>query len=214
VTENRSPVLEPVDRASETIFGVLMAMTFTGALSVATAGKQEIGTLLLTALGCNLGWGLVDAVMYLVDTRVEMDRKINLLRQLHETGDSGKALDLISAALPDRLAAGASPDALEAMRTRFLSVPVPVTALGPRDYLGALGILGLVVLATFPVVIPFLLVSDVALALRLSNLLAICTLLIAGYTLGRSAGGHAWHYGLAMTAIGVALVAIIIALGG
>jgi hypothetical protein len=35
-------VLDPVDRASVTIGGRLMALTFTGALSVATAGQREL----------------------------------------------------------------------------------------------------------------------------------------------------------------------------
>ena len=44
-------VLDPIERASEAIFGVLMAVSITGSLSVATAGRQEIRTLLITALG-------------------------------------------------------------------------------------------------------------------------------------------------------------------
>jgi VIT1/CCC1 family predicted Fe2+/Mn2+ transporter len=72
----------------------------------------------------------------------------------------------------------------------------------------------LVVLSTFPVVIPFLLVSETALALRLSNLAAVATLFVGGLVLGRYAGGKRWLYGLAMSAVGAVLVAIIIALGG
>ena len=59
-------MLDPIERASEAIFGVLMAMTFTGSLNAATAAREEIGTMLLTAVGCNIAWGLTDAVMYLV----------------------------------------------------------------------------------------------------------------------------------------------------
>ena len=61
----REPVLSPVDRISEMLFGLLMALTFTGAVSVAESGKAEIRTMFLAALGCNLAWGLVDAIMYL-----------------------------------------------------------------------------------------------------------------------------------------------------
>jgi hypothetical protein len=59
-------VLEPIDRVSEIIFGVLMAMTFIGAMNVATAGREEARTVMLAALGCNVAWGLTDGVMYLV----------------------------------------------------------------------------------------------------------------------------------------------------
>jgi len=56
ITENekRTPVLDPIDRVSEIIFGLIMALTFTGALSTATAGREEVRTMMMTALGCNL----------------------------------------------------------------------------------------------------------------------------------------------------------------
>jgi VIT1/CCC1 family predicted Fe2+/Mn2+ transporter len=210
----RKLVLDPVERVSEIVFGVLMALSFTGALSVATAGREEVRTLLLTALGCNLAWGLTDAVMYLVGTAVERSRKVALLRKLVESKDAGEAHRLIAGALPERLAAGAWPDALEALRQRLLAAPLPRSGLRGDDYLGALEVFGLVVLATFPVVIPFLFFSETALALRASNGLAVATLFAGGYILGRYAGSKPWLFGLAMAVIGAVLVAAIIALGG
>ena len=47
-------VLNPVDRISEVLFGTIMVLTFTGAISVATDGRQEIRELLWAALGCNV----------------------------------------------------------------------------------------------------------------------------------------------------------------
>ena len=67
----REPVLSPVDRVSEVLFGLFMALTFVGAISVAESGRAEVRSLLAAALGCNLAWGLVDAVMYLVRTVAE-----------------------------------------------------------------------------------------------------------------------------------------------
>jgi VIT1/CCC1 family predicted Fe2+/Mn2+ transporter len=75
-------------------------------------------------------------------------------------------------------------------------------------------VFGLVVFATFPVVIPFVFFQETALALRISNALAVVTLFAGGYVLGRHAEGSPWGFGLAMAAIGVVLVAAIIALGG
>ena len=40
--EKRARVLDPVSRISEIIFGVLMALSFTGSPNVATAGREEI----------------------------------------------------------------------------------------------------------------------------------------------------------------------------
>jgi VIT1/CCC1 family predicted Fe2+/Mn2+ transporter len=68
-------VLDPVERVSEVIFGVLMAMTFIGALNVAEAGREDVRKAMIAALGCNLAWGLADAVMYVVGTLTERTRE-------------------------------------------------------------------------------------------------------------------------------------------
>jgi len=213
-TSKSAPVLDPIDRASEVVFGVLMALSITGSVSVASAGRNELRTLLLTAIGCNLAWGLVDAVMYLVSAATERNRAVSLLTTLRSTRDPGEADRLIADALPERLAAGASDEALEALRVRMLSAPAPRAGLLAQDFRGALGVLALVVLATFPIVVPFIVVSDPVLALRASNLLGVVTLYVSGFLLGRYAGGTPWRWGLGMAAVGVVLVAVIIALGG
>ncbi len=70
----RQPILEPVDRITEVIFGLLMAMTFIGSQSVARAGREEARTMLIAAFGCNLAWSLADAVIYLLRTWTERTR--------------------------------------------------------------------------------------------------------------------------------------------
>jgi hypothetical protein len=59
-------VLEPVERLSEILFGLIMALTVTSAVSVTTADQMTIRTMLIAALGCNLVWGIIDAGMYLM----------------------------------------------------------------------------------------------------------------------------------------------------
>ena len=57
----RESILDPVERVSEMLFGLFMALTFVGAISVAESGRAEVRDLLIAAIGCNLAWGLVDA---------------------------------------------------------------------------------------------------------------------------------------------------------
>jgi VIT1/CCC1 family predicted Fe2+/Mn2+ transporter len=211
--EKPAPVLDPIDRVSEMIFGLLMALTFTGSLSVATAGREDVRTMMFTALGCNLAWGLADAVMYLVRTVTERTRKRTLLAQLR-AADAATGQRLVAEALPPRLADAAGPEALEGMRRRLLELPSARSRLGPRDFKAALGVFLLVVLATFPVVIPFIAFRETAFALRVSNALSLSMLFAAGWALGRYAGGSAWRSGLAMAVTGAALIGAIIALGG
>ncbi|HET7240737.1 MAG TPA: hypothetical protein VFI77_06240, partial [Gemmatimonadales bacterium] len=88
-------VLSPVDRVSEVLFGLIMALTFTGTLSVATAERSEVREMLIGALGCNIAWGLVDAVMFLLAALAERGRNIAILREVRKAADPARARELI-----------------------------------------------------------------------------------------------------------------------
>ncbi len=47
-------VLDPMERISETLFGLIMVLTFICSLGVATSGNIQIQTMLVGSLGCNL----------------------------------------------------------------------------------------------------------------------------------------------------------------
>jgi len=64
-------VLEPIDRVLEVLFGLIMVLTFTGSLSAAESGRAEVRAMLVGALGCNLAWGLIDGLMYLMTCLIE-----------------------------------------------------------------------------------------------------------------------------------------------
>jgi len=210
----RSRFVDPINRVSEIMFGLIMAVTIVGSLSIATAGRNEVRTVLMAALGCNLAWGLVDAVMYLVRTLTERTRNLVLAKQV-VGADREAAHRLIMATLPEHVAAITGPTELEAMRLRLLGPGVPSGGLGRDDYLAAVGVFLLVVTATFPVVLPFLLTSDVALAMNASRIITLAMLFAAGFTLGRYAGhAHPVRIGLLMLAFGAALILAVIALGG
>ncbi|KAF0814310.1 hypothetical protein IGB42_01211 [Andreprevotia sp. IGB-42] len=213
--ESPARVLDPVDRATEVIFGLLMAMTFIGSLSVATAGQEAVHTMQLAALGCNLAWGLADAVMYLIRAVVERTRSQTLLARLGKT-DAKTGQALIAEALPARLSVAANAEILGMLRLSLLSrsAQVEQRRLSWNDLKGASGVFLLVVLATFPVVIPFMLLDQVAIALRVSNLVALGILFIAGWVLARYSGGRPLLWGVAMAVIGTLLMTAIMALGG
>ena len=217
-TEEEKParVLDPVERVSEVIFGLLMAMTFIGSINAATAGREEVRTMMLTALGCNLAWGLADAVMYVVHTVTERTRIRTLLARLRGGTDAAAGQALLADALPRGLVAAAGTEGLEILRRGVAEArALPTrTSLGLDLFKGALGVFVLVVLATFPVVVPFMLLDQTTLAVRVSNLVALVMLFIAGGILARYSGGNVWLSGAAMALTGAVLMAAIIALGG
>ncbi|USS53212.1 hypothetical protein [Pseudomonas kermanshahensis] len=208
-------VLEPIDRITEVIFGLLMAMTFIGSLSVATAGREDARLMLIAAFGCNLAWGLADAVIYLLRMWTERTRSRTLLARL-QAGDDSQGRRLIADALPARISLALDEDGLDVLRVRLLrdaNRPVPVR-LGLDDFKAALATFLLVVVATFPVVIPFLLIDVTATAIRVSHLVALGMLYLAGCLLARYSGGRMQLTGVILAAVGALLILAIIALGG
>jgi hypothetical protein len=59
-------VLDPIERAGEMLFGLIMVLTFTTAMSVAGASEEDVRAMLVGAIGCNPAWGSIDAMMYLM----------------------------------------------------------------------------------------------------------------------------------------------------
>src|SRR5882757_7768244 len=111
-------VLEPIDRVSEILFGLIMVLTFTGSLSIAEAGRDDVRTMLVGALGCNLAWGIIDGVLYLMGCLAEKGRKLAMLQALRKATDPGKARRLIADALPPLLASVLQPPELDSIRER------------------------------------------------------------------------------------------------
>jgi VIT1/CCC1 family predicted Fe2+/Mn2+ transporter len=206
--------LSPVDRVSEVLFGLIMALTFTGTLSVATADRSEVREMLIGALGCNIAWGLVDAVMFLLAALTERGRNLAILKEVR-TSNPTRARELILEAMPPIVASTMKPDEVDAIRSRLCSLPEPGRfSITFADLRMALGVFLLVFLATLPVALPFAFIHEAHRALRLSNAIALAMLFLGGYYLGGHAGRHPWLSGLLMLGIGAVLVWATIALGG
>jgi VIT1/CCC1 family predicted Fe2+/Mn2+ transporter len=118
--------------------------------------------------------------------------------------------------LPEHVRAITGDEELDGMRRRLQGTqPLRRHPLGVRDFLEAAGIFLLVVIATFPVVIPFLLMSNTRTAMHVSRAIAIGMLFVLGVALGRYAKYlKPLRTGLAMAVLGVALVTMVMALGG
>ncbi len=212
--ESREPVLNVVDRVSEMLFGLFMALTFIGVVTVAGAGRDEVREMFVTALGCNLAWGLVDAVMYLVRTVTERGRRLTLVRSV-QAADAEGGRRLVEDSLPQGVAGLVAQAELEAIRGRIAALHMPTRPrLNGDDLLAALAIFLIVVAATFPVAVPFLLIQDVGVALTVSRGISLLMLFFGGLALGRYAGYGSWKVGFMMAGLGTALVAAINALGG
>jgi len=209
-------VLDPHERISEVLFGLIMVLTFTGSISVAETNRESVRGILIAALGCNTAWGIIDAVLYLLGCLAEKGRNIEVLRAMRTSGNPQKAHRFISSALPPLIASVLQHAEMEIIRRRLLQLPepLPLARLSGRDWVGALGVFLLVFLATLPVALPFVILHNHAWAMRTSNAIAIVMLFLAGAAYGRCIGRSPWIIGVVMVLLGVVLVGLTMALGG
>ena len=212
----RTRVLDPTERTAEVLFGLIMVLTFTGSLSVAQAGRDDVRTMLVGALGCNIAWGIIDAVLYLMARLGEQGHNLSVYRAVRGTGNPARGRLLIAATLPPVVASILDQAGLEQLRRRLLTLPAPPkrARLSAEDWRGALGVFLLVCLSTLPVVLPFVFVPDATRALRFSNAIAVAMLCGVGVVYARHARLSAWLVSASMVLLGGVLVALTIALGG
>ena len=208
--------LDPMERISEILFGLVMVLTITCSFSVGGAGHTEVHQMLIGALGCNVAWGVIDAFLYWLACFHVHGQKIRALRAVREAKSPLEAHSVITDALPPVLAAVTTPTELEEFRRRLQELPEPPQRphLTRDEWLAGVGVFLVVVVATLPVVLPFLLVHDPRRALRISNGIAILLLFLTGYLYGHHTGYRPLRSGLIMVVIGAAMAAMTIALGG
>lgn len=208
--------LDPMERVSEILFGLVMVLTITCSFSVGSGGHTEVHQMLIGALGCNIAWGVIDAVLYWLACFHAHGQKIMALRVAREAENPDEANRVIADALPPVLASVTTRADLEAMRRKLQQLPEPPRRprLTSDEWLAGLGVFLLVVVVTLPVVLPFLLVHDPIRALRISNAIAIVLLFCTGYVYGYHTGHRPLSSGLIVIVIGSAMVGLTIALGG
>ena len=203
-------------RLSEVVFGLIMVLTFTGSVSVATSARDDIRTMLWSALGCNVAWGIVDALMFLMAIILERGQNLRILTSLKISKNDLKSDEIIRDSLPPIFSHIMQVEELNILRKKIQTIPdlpkrVP---LNWQDLKGALAIFILVFVSTFPATIPFIIMSDVSVAMRWSNGIGLLLLFITGFYIGKVSGYGPWLVGFIVAIIGALVVLLTIALGG
>ena len=112
-------ILEPVEQLSEILFGLIMALTITCAVSVATADRVQVNHIVIAALGCNFAWGIIDAGMYLMARLGERGHNFLIAKGIREAPDPKSAHRIIANGLPAVLASVFGPAHLELIREKI-----------------------------------------------------------------------------------------------
>jgi len=208
--------LDPIDRISEILFGLIMVLSFTGSISVVSDRRAEIKELLWAALGCNLAWGIIDAVFYLMGTIFSRGHGLSILKKLKLTKDKETSRNLLKDEMPLYLTAILKPEEVDSINERLVkleSLPRK-KIISSADLRASFLIFLLVFACTFPVALPFIFLTNTVTALRISNGIALLILFFGGVSVGKYAGFHPYWTGTIIMVLGIILVAITIALGG
>ena len=192
----------PVDRVSEMLFGLFMALTLhRRSVGGGVRHASKSARCSSRRLGCNLAWGLVDAVMYLVRTVTDRGRSLTLMHSVRDAPDARQAGRTLIERSLSRVAAGLvshGRDRGDARADRRAALACRRDrALGSDDLLAALAI--------FLIVVARHLSRRAALcadrrmsatAKNVSRGIALAMLFFGGLALGRYAGYGSWKVGL------------------
>jgi hypothetical protein len=207
------------ERLAEVLFGLIMTLTFTLGAGVLLLDEPEAArSLLAAALGCNVAWGIIDGALVILGRVFDRSRPARLARTLRQAGDAQDPLSPVAAELDDVLVPLTDPktrSALYASIAQRVRDKTPAPLRIPReDWLAAAAAFWLVFFASLPAVLPFLIVRDAWIALRISNLLLLALLFFVSFRWAAHVSRRPWRVAAGMTAVGIALVAIAVALGG
>lgn len=213
--------LDPATALSEVLFGLIMTLTFTlsAGLIIEDEGRDGARQLLIAVIGCNIAWGIIDGALYLAGELFNRGRLRKLGLSIRTAPNHAAALAHVSTELDPLLTEVLKPSdraelyerIVEATETKPFGDVVRITR---DDWKGAFASFWLVLLSSVPAAVPFLLIDNARLALRISNGLLVGLLFLTGYWWARYTLGKPWIVGTSFLAVGLILTVAAIALGG
>jgi VIT family len=210
--------LDPGERLGELLFGLIMVLTFTLGAGIELSDREETRDLLVAAVGCNVAWGVIDAFLYLIFRLSERGRLHRLVQRLQSSSPTPQDRELVERELENRIPSMVSPQLRTALSQEVIERSRTVTLERNRvtadDAWAALAVFWLVFLTALPPVLPFLVIDQPHLAMRVSNAILIALLFFVGWRWAVYTGASRWGTSLTVTLLGVGLVVVAIRLGG
>jgi VIT family len=212
--------LDPGSHMGEVLFGLIMTLTFTLAAGIVIEEEGRTGAraMLIGILGCNLAWGIIDGVLYVLGQVFERGRFRRIGVNLRRATSVEGARQMVADELDETLVAvtnGATREHLyQSIVEHVRSAPATPNRVRRQDLMGGLAAGWLVFACSFPAVLPFLFLDDPRLALRISNVILLGLLFFVGWRAARHTLARPWLAGVVFLFVGVLLVAVAIPLGG
>lgn len=204
------------ERASEAMVGVLVALAARGGIQISTEHAAEPSTLAWVSFAATLTWAFLDAFFMLMAAKGSRLRWAHLTDDRRDPEERGHAW--ADEALNHTFLSNLEEEALQRIREQAIREAAqakPVSArLTSEDWLTALAVFVVVLVAGLPPIVPILLIPDVEVAAWTSYGVAVVMMFLLGAQWGPAHGLSRLRSGLAMVAIGSALVLIVLIMGG
>ena len=216
----RAGHLDPGTRMGEILFGLIMTLTFTlgAGIVIQEEGREGARAMLIAILGCNLAWGIIDGVFYVLGQVFERGRLRRVGSRLRGTTSGAEAHRMVADEFDEQLLPFTDESARERLYgsivERVRTTPPAPNHVRREDLMGGLAAGWLVFACSFPAVLPFLVLDEPHLALRISNAILLGLLFFVGWRMARHTLARPWIVGATFLVVGLLLVLIAIPLGG
>jgi chorismate mutase len=213
-----SDYLTPSERLSQALYGLILVLTVISAIEITISKQQQSASTLLTAaLGTCIAWGMVDAVIYVLTGIHERNHHVRFVSRVKNKSKK-EAIDQIEDELDDSLIGVLEKEEKDRIAEQiFLTVNHAVPKrqhVKKDDVLGGIASFLISFIVVLPTMVPFVLDIKLALAIRLSNVIAVMMLFIVGFVSGGREGMNRIRWALTITILGVVIVLVTILLGG
>jgi VIT1/CCC1 family predicted Fe2+/Mn2+ transporter len=206
-------------RLQEIIYALIMVLTVTSTVSRTVPDSIEgIRRLVFAVLGCNIAWGIVDGVMYVLTSIFNRDRTSKIIRDATNTVSRSDALSILNREFDPPFEWILDEDRKRRLNEEILDravfAPPAAARMNRSDILG--GVLCFVVtfLTTLPAVLPFLIITDMHSAIRASNIVALAMLFLVGIEYARFTDKNPIKTAVGLVLLGGVVVLVTILLGG
>ncbi|HEX4796081.1 MAG TPA: VIT1/CCC1 transporter family protein, partial [Humisphaera sp.] len=174
--------------------------------------------LLIAVLGCNIAWGIVDAATYILGNLMTRGARARLILAVKQRPDDPHTAEVVTSRIDALIGDLLTPAQHQQLHQWILqgaadAEPEP-TRLKKEDLYTGLACFLIVFGAAIPVLVPFILIRNEAVALRVSNGLILAMLFGVGWRWARFANLSRVRTGLSLLGLGLVLVLITIVLGG
>ena len=210
--------LNPGERLNELLFALIMALSITLGVGLASSLDSSTHQIVWAILGCNLAWGLIDACNHVLTKLFSRSAKARLVQALRTSHSEAEQIEAVGSVLNENLSAVATEDERQVLyleiSRRLQGGDLPPTRVLAEDIYSGLAIVWLMVLASVPAILPFLIIGDRFWAARVSNGLVLLSMFAAGYGFALSANTNPWRLAFLSAVFGLTMVVIVILLGG